>query len=101
MNIFRHYIGSWVVHTHTHTHTHFIGQIMWPQTTISSNRKLGKFVIHVCIDVCMYVCMYVCIDRVYRDINALTQGINTGLASQVVGARTYGTDSPTITSEPR
>ena len=40
------------------------------------------------------------------DINALAQGIKSFLASQVwfqavAGARTYGTDSPAITSQPR
>ena len=40
------------------------------------------------------------------DINALAQGIKSFLASEVwfqavTGARTYGTDSPAITSQPR
>ena len=42
----------------------------------------------------------------YIDINALAQGIKSFLASQVwfkavAGARTYGTDSSAITSQPR
>ena len=49
-------------------------------------------------------CLYVGIDYTYIDINA--QGIKSFLASQVwfqvvAGARTYGTDSPAITSQPR
>ena len=53
---------------------------------------------YVCTSVCM--CVYVCID-----INALAQGIKSFLASQVwfqavVGDRTYGTDSPAISSRP-
>ena len=70
----------------------------------------------VCVSVCMYICMYVCMcvcmhvcmyDYIYvlfvcRD--ALAQGIKSFLASQiwlqaVAGARTYGTDSPAITSQ--
>ena len=40
------------------------------------------------------------------DINALAQGIKSFLVSQiwfqaVAGARTYGTDSPAIASQPR
>ena len=53
-------------------------------------------------------CVYVGFDYTYIDIdiNALAQGIKSFLASQVwfqtvAGARTYGTDSPTITSQPR
>ena len=61
--------------------------------------------------VCMYVLMYdyiyvlfVRVDYTYIDINALTQGIKSFLASQVwfqavAGARTYGTDLPS--SQPR
>ena len=72
---------------------------------------------NVCVCVCMYVCMYVCIvtcmyclyvgfDYTYIDISALAQGIKSFLASQVwfqavAGARTYGTDSFAITSQPR
>ena len=49
----------------------------------------------------MYVLMF---DYIY--VNALAQGIKSFLASQVwfqavAGARTYGTDSPAITSQPR
>ena len=71
--------------------------------------------VYVCI--CMYVCMYVCmttsmyclyvgVDYTYIDVNALAQGIKSFLASHVwsqavAGARTYGTDSPAITSQPR
>ena len=51
-------------------------------------------------------CLYVEVDYAYIDINALAQGIKSFLASQVwiqavAGARTYGTDSPAITSQPR
>ena len=50
-------------------------------------------------------CLYVGVD-IYIDINALAQGIKSFLASHVrfqavAGARTYGTDSPAITSQPR
>ena len=63
--------------------------------------------------VCMYVCMttsmyilYVGFDYTYIEINALAQEIKSFLASQVcfqavVGTRTYGTDSPAITSQAR
>ena len=51
-------------------------------------------------------CLYVRFDYTYIDINALAQGIKSFLASQVwfqavAGARTYGTDLPTITSQPQ
>ena len=51
-------------------------------------------------------CLYVEFDYTYIDINTLAQGIKSFLASQVsfqsvAGARTYGTDSPSITSQPR
>ena len=63
----------------------------------------------VCMYVCMYICMYclyVGFDYTYIDVNALAQGIKSFLASlvwsqAVTGARTYGTDSPAITSQPR
>ena len=50
--------------------------------------------------------LYVGVDYTYIDVNALAQGIKSFLASQVwfqavAGARTYGTDSPAITSQPR
>ena len=50
-------------------------------------------------------CLYVGFDYTYTDINALTQGIKSFLASQVwfqavAVARTYGPDSPAITSQP-
>ena len=63
--------------------------------------------------VCMYVCMstslyclYVGVDYTYIDLNALAQGTKSFLASQVwfqavADARTYGTDLPAITSQPR
>ena len=43
---------------------------------------------------------------IHTKVNALAQGIKSLLASQVwfqavAGARTYGTDSPAITSQPR
>ena len=51
-------------------------------------------------------CLYVGVDYTYIDVNAWAQGIQSFLASQVwfqavAGARTYGTDSPAITSQPR
>ena len=51
-------------------------------------------------------CVYVGVDYTYIDINAMTQVIKSFLTSQVwfqavAGARTYGTDSPAITSQPR
>ena len=51
-------------------------------------------------------CLYVGFDYTYIDVNALAQGIKSFLASlvwsqAVAGARTYGTDSPAITSQPR
>ena len=51
-------------------------------------------------------CLYVGFDYTYIDVNALAQGIKSFLASHVwfqavAGARTYGTDSPVITSQPR
>ena len=50
--------------------------------------------------------LYVGFDYTYIGINALAQGIKSFLASQiwfqaVAGDRTYGTDSPAITSQPR
>ena len=62
----------------------------------------------VCVCACVHVYMYTtcmyCLD-VGFDINALAQGIKSSLALQVwfqavPGARTYGTDSPTISSQP-
>ena len=61
----------------------------------------------LCMYVYMYALMYdyICVlfDYTYIDVNALAQGIKSFLASQVwfqvvAGARTYGTDSPAITS---
>ena len=51
-------------------------------------------------------CLYVGVDYTYIDVNALARGIKSFLASHVwfqavAGARTYGTDSPAITSQPR
>ena len=51
-------------------------------------------------------CLYVGVNYTYIDINALAQGIKSFLASHVwlqavAGARTYGTDSPAIASQPR
>ena len=80
--------------------------------------------VYVCMYVCVYVfnnvyvcimywcmttsmyCLYVGFDYTYIDVNALAQGIKSFLASlvwsqAVAGARTYGTDSPAITSQPR
>ena len=50
-------------------------------------------------------CLYVGFDYTYIDVNALAKGIKSFLASlvwsqAVAGARTYGTDSPAITSQP-
>ena len=61
-------------------------------------------VLYVCI-YCMYVLVYVGFDYTYIEINALAQGIIFFLASQVwfqavACARTYGTDSHAITSQP-
>ena len=62
--------------------------------------------VHVCMYVLMYDYIYVGFDYTYNiDINTLTQRIKSFLASQVwfqaiAGARTYGTDSLTITSQP-
>ena len=51
-------------------------------------------------------CLYVGVDYTYIDVNALAQGIKSFFASHiwfqaVAGARTYGTDSPAITSQLR
>ena len=51
-------------------------------------------------------CLYVGVDYTYIDVNALAQGIKYFLASHVwfqvvAGARTYGTELPAITSQPR
>ena len=65
---------------------------------------------YVCMYVRMYVlttsmyCFYVGFDYTYIDISALAQMIKSFLASQVwfqavAGTRTYGTDSPAITSQ--
>ena len=59
--------------------------------------------IYSCITTSMY-CLYVGVDYTFIDINALAQGITSFLASQVwfqavAGVRTYGTDSPAITSQ--
>ena len=71
--------------------------------------------LNVCTYLCLYVymttfmyCLYVGVDYTYIHVyvNALAQGIKSFLASYVWfqavdGARTYGTDSPAITSQPR
>ena len=62
----------------------------------------------VSLSVLMYDYIYVLfvgLDYTYIDINALSQGMKSFLASQVwfqavAGVRTYGTDSPAITSQP-
>ena len=66
---------------------------------------------YVCVGIYVYVCMYVLmmttymyclyvgVDYTYIDVNTLAQAIKSFLA--VAGARTYGTDSPAITSQPR
>ena len=51
-------------------------------------------------------CLCEGVDYTYIDVNALAQGSKSFLVSQVwfqavAGARTYGTDSPAITSQPR
>ena len=64
---------------------------------------------YVCIECCMATsmyCLYVGVDYTYIDVNVLAQGIKSFSDSQVwfqavVGARTYGTDSLAITSQPR
>ena len=58
-----------------------------------------------CMATSMY-CLYVGFDNTYIDVDTLAQGIKSFLASLVwsqaiAGARTYGTDSPAITSQPR
>ena len=58
-----------------------------------------------CMTTSMY-CLYVGVDYTYIDVNGLAQWIKSFLASHVwfqavAGARTYGTDSPAITSQPR
>ena len=79
--------------------------------------EINSLYIYVCMYVCMYVCIDVCmttsmyclyvgVDYTYIDVNALAQGIKSCVASHVwfqavAGARTYGTDSPAITSQPR
>ena len=60
---------------------------------------------YVCMTKSMY-CLYVGFDYTFIDINALAQRIKAFLATQVwfqavSGARTYGTDSPAITSKQR
>ena len=57
------------------------------------------------MSISMY-CLYVGVEYAYIDVNALAPGIESFLASQVwfqavAGARTYGTDSPAITWQPR
>ena len=54
----------------------------------------------------IYVLFVFRVDYTYIDVKALAQAIKFFLASQdwflaVAGARTYGTDSPAITSQPR
>ena len=54
----------------------------------------------------MTTSMYFLYVGVDIDVNALAQGIKSFLASQVwfqavAGARTYSTDSPAITNQPR
>ena len=50
-------------------------------------------------------CLYVGVDYTYIDVNALAQGLNPFWPhvsfQAVAGVRTYGTDSPAITSQPR
>ena len=51
-------------------------------------------------------CLYVGFDYTHIDVNALAQEIKSFLASHVwfqavSGAQTYGTNLPTITSQPR
>ena len=66
------------------------------------------YVLFVSMYVLMYDYIYVLfvgVDYTYIDVNALAQGIKSFLASHVwfqavAGARTYGTDSPAITSQP-
>ena len=58
-----------------------------------------------CMATSMY-CLYGRFDYTYIDISALAKGIKSFLASQVwfqviAGARTYGTDLPESTNQPR
>ena len=46
-------------------------------------------------------CLYVGVDYTYIDVNALAILASEIWFQAVAGARTYGTDSPAITSQPR
>ena len=75
------------------------GQLHILRTYIQGMFKIFTYITYI-------YCLYVGVDYTYIDINALAQGIKSFLASQVwyqavAGARTYGTDSPAITSLPR
>ena len=76
-----------------------------PLTCLTLWANLALASMYWCMTTSMY-CLYVGIDYTYIDVNALAQGIKSFLASHVwfqgvAGARTYGTDSPAITSHPR
>ena len=85
---------------------------MYIKNNIIYTMKFTKYVCVYVMYVCMYALMYdyynfyVGFDYTYININALAQGIKFLLVSQVwfhavAGARTYGTDSPAISSQPR
>ena len=92
-----------------------LGKGMMNEFMLTAIRLLYKQRIHLnisalyvrmywCMTTSMY-CLYVGFDYTYIDVNALAQGIKSFLASHVwfqavAGARTYGTYSPAITSQP-
>ena len=118
---------SLYTHTHTHTHTRTYTYIythihtythMYTYVCLSVYLPIYLHVSLCCLSFFLslslsaYVLMYdyiyvlfVGVDYTYIDVNALAQGIKSFLASHVwfqavAGARTYGTDSPAITSQP-
>ena len=72
---------------------------------INKNKTKKRYIcMYWCMTTSMY-CLYVGVDYTYTDVNTLAQGIKSFLASHVwfqavAGVRTYGTDSPAITSQP-
>ena len=72
---------------------------------LQDNHSVTKTRTYVWMYDYIYV-LFVGVHYTYTDVNALAQVIKSFLASQiwfqaVAGARTYGTDSPAITSQPR
>ena len=84
--------------------------ILCMYTYVGTQGPMANKVCKVCIYVLMYDCIYVlfvCRVSLYihRHKQTLAQGIKSFMASQVwfqavAGARTYGTDSDAITSQP-